>query len=286
MRLAQRGRDRRRVVRLDAPAGKTDLPRVVPQRFGAPRQQHMRAAVAFDERDQYRRGPQRELGRQQIEEVGAVPAGPGGRFGQRMQRAVEASDRERRRIAQDLHDGVVQDLTAVSYALSAAAATAPEPVDEQLRDAAAETRRGIRHLRTLLVDIYPPELHREGLPAALADLLTGPEARGIATSLDVDPAPLGPEQEALLFRVAQEAVRNVVEHAGASRLAVSVHRVDGRVRLEDRGLISGKWVEKAGERRRRFYRLTPTGREVLERQRSAWEEFSTAINQILRSRNA
>ena len=58
------------------------------------------------------------------------------------------------------------------------------------------------------------------------------------------------------------------------------------VRLEDRGLISGKWMEKSGERRRRFYRLTPSGRDVLERQRSAWEEFSDAVNQILRNRHA
>lgn len=58
------------------------------------------------------------------------------------------------------------------------------------------------------------------------------------------------------------------------------------VRLEDRDLISGRWTEKAGERRRRFYRLTPEGRQVLEQQRSAWEEFSDAVNEILRSRHA
>jgi transcriptional regulator len=58
------------------------------------------------------------------------------------------------------------------------------------------------------------------------------------------------------------------------------------VRLEDRGLISGRWMEKAGERRRRFYRLTAAGRAVLDRQRSAWEEFSAAVNQILGSRHA
>jgi transcriptional regulator len=57
-------------------------------------------------------------------------------------------------------------------------------------------------------------------------------------------------------------------------------------RLEDRGLITGRWVEKAGERRRRFYRLTTEGRRVLERQHSAWEEFADAVNQILRSRHA
>jgi PadR family transcriptional regulator PadR len=58
------------------------------------------------------------------------------------------------------------------------------------------------------------------------------------------------------------------------------------LRLEDRGLISGKWLEKSGERRRRFYRLTAAGREVLATQQSAWEEFSQAVNQILRSRHA
>ena len=57
-------------------------------------------------------------------------------------------------------------------------------------------------------------------------------------------------------------------------------------RLEDRGLISGKWVEKPGERRRCFYRLTTQGRAVLKRQQTAWEEFSDAINQILRGRHA
>jgi PadR family transcriptional regulator PadR len=58
------------------------------------------------------------------------------------------------------------------------------------------------------------------------------------------------------------------------------------LRLEDRGLIAGKWLEKSGERRRRFYRLTAAGRAVLASQQSAWEEFSQAVNQILRSRNA
>ena len=57
-------------------------------------------------------------------------------------------------------------------------------------------------------------------------------------------------------------------------------------RLEDRGLISGRWVEKAGERRRRFYRLTAQGRAMLQAQRSAWEEFSAAVNQILGGEHA
>ncbi|HVL68626.1 MAG TPA: PadR family transcriptional regulator [Vicinamibacterales bacterium] len=51
-------------------------------------------------------------------------------------------------------------------------------------------------------------------------------------------------------------------------------------RLEERGWIAGKWVERAGERRRRFYRLTPEGREVLAAQRNHWREFVEAIARI------
>ncbi len=51
-------------------------------------------------------------------------------------------------------------------------------------------------------------------------------------------------------------------------------------RLEKRGWIRGRWVEKAGQRRRRYYRLTPSGKKVLARQREGWVEFVEAINRI------
>jgi transcriptional regulator len=51
-------------------------------------------------------------------------------------------------------------------------------------------------------------------------------------------------------------------------------------RLEKRGWILGRWVEKAGQRRRRYYRLTREGRKVLASQRSTWESFVAAINRI------
>jgi len=57
-------------------------------------------------------------------------------------------------------------------------------------------------------------------------------------------------------------------------------------RMEKRGWIQGRWVEKAGQRRRRYYRLTPAGASVLESQRGTWREFVAAINRIAGVENA
>jgi transcriptional regulator len=57
-------------------------------------------------------------------------------------------------------------------------------------------------------------------------------------------------------------------------------------RMEDRGLIEGRWIEKAGQRRRRYYRLTAAGRKVLASQRSVWESFFNALNRVARIRHA
>jgi transcriptional regulator len=52
-------------------------------------------------------------------------------------------------------------------------------------------------------------------------------------------------------------------------------------RMEERGWIQGRWVEKAGQRRRRFYQITPQGREALARQRDVWRQFSAAVDQVI-----
>src|SRR5712691_12311078 len=57
-------------------------------------------------------------------------------------------------------------------------------------------------------------------------------------------------------------------------------------RLEDRGLIEGRWVERAGQRRRRYYRLTAAGRKVLAQQRSVWDTFFIALDRVARIRHA
>ncbi len=83
-----------------------------------------------------------------------------------MQRAIESSDRERRRIAGDLHDGPVQELSGLSMQLSAAAETAGDPsARDALRDSASAVRGSVKTLRSAIVGVYPPNLQQAGLAA-------------------------------------------------------------------------------------------------------------------------
>ena len=151
-------------------------------------------------------------------------------------RTVEASANERRRIAADLHDGVVQDLAGISYSLSAAAERAgegsPDETRSTLRGAATGTRDTVRRLRSLIVAIHPPNLRAAGLEAALRDLLSPLAATGVETTLDTPQEPLPDDVELLFYRAAGEALQNVRRHAGASRVAVRVFRDGDLARLE------------------------------------------------------
>jgi len=151
--------------------------------------------------------------------------------------AVDASAQERRRIAADLHDGVVQDLAGVAFGLAPLADEAARNGEDAqagaLRSAADTLRRGVRDLRTLLVEIHPPNLATAGLRVALSDLLSPLQADGIVTRLDVDePAANGGTADALVYRVAREAIRNARAHAAPAAVSVAVSRpAPGRTRL-------------------------------------------------------
>lgn len=139
--------------------------------------------------------------------------------------AVEASDAERTRIARDLHDGVVQDLVGTSLRLSTIAGRArTDPVlAGELDEVSRSLRVSMRSLRSLLVEIYPPDLAVTGLAAALDDLLTPLAAAGITTSLDVSLKQDVPSSLVeLTWRVVQEAVRNAARHSRAENLEVAV----------------------------------------------------------------
>ena len=154
-----------------------------------------------------------------------------------LRRALEASDAERRRIARDLHDSAVQDLAAVSFSLAGTsrrvAGEGKRELAELLNDAAATTRHTMAGLRSLIVEIYPPNLHKEGLEAAMTDLCASARSRGLTVQLDVTPGlDLTEQAAATVYRIAQEAVRNTLRHSRAQELSVSLLKNDGLVRLE------------------------------------------------------
>ncbi|HWI43377.1 MAG TPA: ATP-binding protein [Nocardioides sp.] len=154
-----------------------------------------------------------------------------------LQRAVDASEEERRRIAGTLHDGVVQELVAASYVVGGTAerlrAAGDERSGEELADAATTLRSSVGGLRSLLVDIYPATLEASGLRAALTDLVGGLVARGIDVhlALDEDVAPT-PDQERAVFRIVQECLHNVRNHARATRVDLTLRTEGGRTVVE------------------------------------------------------
>lgn len=159
-----------------------------------------------------------------------------------LQRAIDSSETERWRIAGDLHDGPVQNLTAVSITLGSAAMRLSDPAREApdhdelvsvMQTASAESRTAIRELRTMIMEIAPPDLDR-GLGGALARLVGVAEEHGLAARLEAGGvAERHPADDvALVYRTAQESIRNVIKHAGARTVTIRLSRDLGRLTLE------------------------------------------------------
>ena len=152
--------------------------------------------------------------------------------------AVEASALERRRIAGTLHDGVVQELAATSFVVAGAALHAEQEghvaLTETLKRASESVRTSIGGLRSLLVDIYPPSLDQTGLVGGLADLVNGPRNRDVQVRLTVptEPVRLRQADERLVYRIAQECLRNATRHARAHHVDVSLTVEEDSVVLE------------------------------------------------------
>jgi signal transduction histidine kinase len=152
-----------------------------------------------------------------------------------LQRALDASLEERQRIAADLHDGVVQELVAASLLVAGARGSAEGAAADQLATAASAVRSSVSSLRSLLVDIYPPNLESAGLAAALDDLAATVRGRGLTATISVDPeatALLSTEQQRFIYRTTQECLRNVVKHADADMVDVTLTKQMSDVVLE------------------------------------------------------
>jgi two-component system, NarL family, sensor kinase len=152
-----------------------------------------------------------------------------------LSRALHASDLERRQIASDLHDGAIQDLAGVAYALSAAgrSGTSAATNGHLAQESAQTIQTSIQELRSLIVDIYPPDFDETSFESAMADLLNRAQGKGIETHLEIaDMTQTAAPVARLLYRAAQEGIRNVLSHANASSMNVTLSKAGGRAILE------------------------------------------------------
>jgi len=149
--------------------------------------------------------------------------------------AVESSDLERRRISQDLHDGVVQDLAGIGYALDSDARQLPEggALRTHLEETGEILRRDLAALRTLMTDIYPPDLATKGLAESVREL---EERQGLPPGLVrfeiEEPLDRHPIVDRLTYRAIREALGNAVRHANATSIVVRISQSDTALTFE------------------------------------------------------
>ena len=162
-------------------------------------------------------------------------------------RLFEVQEEERRRLARDLHDDVGQALTALKIQLESLARTAGSRVDECV-DTVQHT---LERVRQLSLSLRPPQLDDLGLAAALRSHLDR-QARvaGLQAHFEAEEAlnELPPDTETACFRIAQEAITNVLRHARARNLWVRLFTAGGRLAISVRDDGHGFDVEEVRER--------------------------------------
>lgn len=148
--------------------------------------------------------------------------------------ALEAQERERTRVARDLHDEVNQSLTGLLLRLEAIRAKAPPDLGVELAETGAVATQAMKELVSLARQLRPTALDDLGLKAALTGLIEElGEQSGVETSLGTTGnfTGLADEIQLVLYRVAQEAIANAVQHSNARSVIVRVVREQGRVVL-------------------------------------------------------
>ena len=147
-----------------------------------------------------------------------------------LHRLMQSADAERSRLALDLHDGPIQELTALALRLEHA--LGEDDVVAACHAGLASLRDVIASLRSTMSDLHPAVLGGRGIRATL-EHLAATSIPDIDTSVEVEPAvELGEEVATTVVRVVQEALLNIRNHAHASRVAVHLRALDGHVLLE------------------------------------------------------
>ncbi|MGH2967136.1 MAG: sensor histidine kinase [Solirubrobacterales bacterium] len=185
--------------------------------------------------------------------------------------ALGAQEAERLRTARELHDEVGQTLTAVALQVEQLAARADPPAAAQLNDLARQLQRSLEDIRRIVRELRPEALDDLGLVNALI-ALTSRIGRQTAIRLERELSGelprLSPDQELVIYRVAQEALTNVVRHAEATTAHVALNLTDGEVVLmvsdDGRGLSSSASEATSGIEGMRERALLVGGRLSIE----------------------
>lgn len=156
-------------------------------------------------------------------------------------RVLRAQEDERMRIAQELHDQVGQDLTAVLLGLSRVAAEIPASVRDEVMLVHEAVRSSLENVRRIAIELRPEALDDLGLESALAVLVERFSQQlglEITDQIAIDLPPLAPETELVVYRVAQEALTNVARHSASDWAELKLARDRDRVILtvRDRGI--------------------------------------------------
>jgi two-component system sensor histidine kinase UhpB len=164
-------------------------------------------------------------------------------------RALAAQEAERLRLARDLHDEVGQALTGVMLELDQVVRTADAADGGHAAHARDEVRRTLHRIRQIARRLRPEALDHLGLVSALTALSTDLSRQAgipITRRIDAELPALPPETEVVVYRVAQEALANVVRHAGATAASIEVSRRPAALVLSvcdnGRGVVQGDTV--------------------------------------------
>jgi signal transduction histidine kinase len=166
-----------------------------------------------------------------------------------LKQLFETQERERRMVAYDIHDGIVQYATAALLHLEAyrhklgpnAAPADLEIIEHMLRKTVGEGRR-------LMTSVRPPVLDEFGLVSAIEHLAAEQQQAGLAVEFRPEPGlgRLADSLEAVLYRIAQEALTNAAKHSRAKKVEISLGQRDSRIRLEVRDSGIGFQLDQIG----------------------------------------
>jgi two-component system, NarL family, sensor histidine kinase UhpB len=189
-----------------------------------------------------------------------------------LHRALSEREAERRRVADELHDQIGQNLTALALQLDRLHKRSPDELRAEIIDLRDSVLAAVDDVRGVVRTLRPEGLDALGLPAALTSLTTRLTQRTgvrIVRELQRDLPALDDDQELVLYRVAQESITNAIRHAGASRIAIVLTANGELVELtvcdDGVGIDEHRGESDGGIRGMRERALSVGGRLVVQR---------------------